>query len=105
MPTQGRVTDDHHDDPLPLRLRVLVRPAALAVDVAADVSGAYGATTTTGERRMSEPEWEPGRWWRVLRDGEIWCETSSEQGAREAMEPGDVLQRMWVTSDVEWRTE
>jgi hypothetical protein len=41
---------------------------------------------------MSETEWEPVRWWRVIApDGSTWCETSDETEARDAMRPGDVL--------------
>ena len=36
----------------------------------------------------------PGRWWRVIApDGSLWCETSSEDEAREEMRPGDRLER------------
>ena len=38
----------------------------------------------------------PGRWWRVIApDGSLWCETSSEDEAREEMRPGDRLERWW----------
>lgn len=46
----------------------------------------------------------PGRWWRVLSaDGELWCETSDEDEAREAMRSGDRLQRIYETRLDEWR--
>lgn len=51
-------------------------------------------------------DWEPGRWWRVTEpDGRLWCETSVEREAREALRPGDCLERQWVRSESEWRTE
>ena len=38
----------------------------------------------------------PGRWWRVIApDGSLWCETSSEDEARDSMRPGDRLERWW----------
>lgn len=44
---------------------------------------------------MSDTEWEPGRWWRVIAvDGSLWCETSDEQHARDHVRPGDRLLRM-----------
>jgi len=49
-------------------------------------------------------EWEQGRWWRVLDErGKLWCETSSEREAREAMRPGDKLQALWTKLETEWR--
>lgn len=51
-------------------------------------------------------EWEPGRWWRVIApDGSLWCETSDEREAREAVRPGDELQRIWQRPQYEWRPE
>ena len=39
---------------------------------------------------------EEGRWWRVIApDGSLWCETSDEEEAREAVRAGDTLQRLW----------
>ena len=53
---------------------------------------------------MSEPTWEPGRWWRVIGpEGELWCETSNEEEAREAARPGDRLERLWRAEATEWR--
>ena len=55
---------------------------------------------------MSDTGWRPGRWWRVNGpDGELWCETSDEQGARDAMRPGDTLLRLWyrLVDEDEWR--
>jgi hypothetical protein len=51
------------------------------------------------------PDWEPGRWWRVITsDGSLWAETSSESEARAAVRPGDTLQQLWRTvSRNEWR--
>lgn len=51
---------------------------------------------------MTKP-WKPSRWWRVLRDGELWLETSVEEEAREAMKPGDKLQHMYYYEEYEWR--
>lgn len=49
-------------------------------------------------------EWETDRWWRVLApDGSLWCETSDESEARDAMRPGDELQRLWTRRQSEWR--
>jgi len=53
---------------------------------------------------VTAPEWRPGRWWRVIApDGSVWCESSSEAENREAMRPGDRLERSWVLSAEEWR--
>lgn len=44
--------------------------------------------------------WEHGRWWRVLdADGGLWCETSDEDQAREALTEvaGGWLERQWRT--------
>ena len=50
-------------------------------------------------------DWKPGRWWRVVSStGDLWCETSSESEAREAMRPGDRLLRLWIQEISEWRT-
>jgi hypothetical protein len=49
-------------------------------------------------------ELHPGRWWRVLgMDGDLWCETSDEDEARECMRPGDTLHRLFVELIEEWR--
>lgn len=53
------------------------------------------------------PAPEPGRWWRVLSvDGDLWCETSDEAEAREALAelegPGS-LWRLYVTRGEGWR--
>lgn len=47
----------------------------------------------------------PGRWWRVMRGEQVWCETSNEAEARRSMSDGDVLLRLWVPDpdDGEWR--
>jgi hypothetical protein len=47
--------------------------------------------------------WEPTKWWRVTRDKTLWCETSSEDEARDSMQPGDVLQQLWKIEEREWR--
>jgi hypothetical protein len=51
---------------------------------------------------------EPGRWWRVVYDGPgaVWCETSNEREAREALKTcprGGVLQLLWERTDQMWR--
>lgn len=55
-------------------------------------------------RAAERGTWEPGRWWRVVDPaGGVWCETSSEQEARESMRPGDELFRWWQLTASEWR--
>ena len=50
--------------------------------------------------------WEPGRWWRVIApNGTLWCETSDEQEARDALRPGDTLFRQWQRTEQEWRAD
>jgi len=51
--------------------------------------------------------WHPTRWWRViLKDGgSVWCETSDEQEARDALKNAPrpaILMRLWETSYVHW---
>jgi len=62
--------------------------------------------------RAREAGWEPGRWWRVMpidRQDDpraVWCETSNEAQAREALKTcpgGGVLQRLHERSESEWR--
>lgn len=62
---------------------------------------------------MSKGEgWEPGRWWRVIYADnrlrpKVWCETSSEDEARAALQTcpgGGVLQRLYVRTQREWRS-
>lgn len=51
---------------------------------------------------------EPGRWWRVIDpEGELWGESSDEKEMREAMRPGDTLQRIYEKIDItrEWKDE
>jgi len=51
-------------------------------------------------------EFQAGRWWKVLGpDGELWCETSNEREAREALRPGDKLHRLYEAEKSEWREE
>lgn len=45
----------------------------------------------------------PAEWWRVMRDGALWCETSDEQEAMASMRPGDRMQRLWIVTFSEWR--
>jgi hypothetical protein len=47
-------------------------------------------------------EWEPGRWWRVLRNGTVWCETSDEDEARASMSEGDTLWRLYERHERRW---
>jgi hypothetical protein len=42
---------------------------------------------------------KPTRWWRVMRDGAVWAETSSEHDARSRMEPGDIFVRLYATAN------
>lgn len=45
---------------------------------------------------LTDAEFEPGRWWRVLAaDDSLWCETSDEAEARSVMREGDRLERLW----------
>lgn len=53
-----------------------------------------------------QAEWKPGRWWRVTdADGDIWCETSVEDEARDAADDieGAVVARQYVRTESEWR--
>lgn len=52
---------------------------------------------------LADDDFVPGRWWRVMREGRLWCETSDEAEARRKMEPGDVLQRLYTFYTDEWR--
>jgi hypothetical protein len=51
--------------------------------------------------------WDAGRWYRVLDDdGKLWMETSDPQEARdEAIKTGYRLERLWVRTEYEWRSE
>ena len=49
-------------------------------------------------------QWKPTRWWRVLGpDDSIWCETSSEQEARDSLKPGYALQQLYEKVERRWR--
>lgn len=51
---------------------------------------------------MSDTEWTPGRWWRVLDpQGHVWAESSDEAEVRASMRPGDRLER--AEKRTEWR--
>lgn len=53
---------------------------------------------------LTDAEWEPFVWWRVLAaDGSLWCETSDEREARESMRPGHTLWKLWRREEMEWR--
>lgn len=87
--------------------------------------GGGGSTATTHNRaakdiaalinRIRELEAEsdamqPSKWWRVTyEDGSrLWCETSSEKEARNALSTcpgGGRLQRLYEQADWEWRAE
>ena len=71
---------------------------------------------------MAGEEWKPGRWWRVIyADGrvwpdghdlagqrQVWCETSVDAEAREALTTcpgGGRLQRYYTSESAEWRDE
>ncbi len=54
-------------------------------------------------RRMGV--WKEGRWYRIMRAHTLWIETSDEAEARAAMEKGDILERLWVKEDYEWRKQ
>lgn len=46
----------------------------------------------------------PAGWWRVRApDGSLWCETSDETEARQAMRPGDKLFRLYSQTFEQWR--
>jgi hypothetical protein len=71
-------------------------------------ANARGISQSKLVRRLVQAgeEMEPGRWWRVLGpDDALWCETSEESEAREAMRPGDRLQRIYQVTYREWRDE
>ena len=49
-------------------------------------------------------EWFPTRWWRViLKDGSLYCETSSEAEAREDVPKGATVQHLFEKHKREWR--
>lgn len=62
---------------------------------------------------MTGEDWQPGRWWRVIYPDpagqrQLWCETSDEAEAREALTtcPGSGrLQRYYTSESAEWRDE
>lgn len=47
--------------------------------------------------------WQPTGWWRIMRDGRVWMETSDEAEARAALEPGETLLRLYESRETEWR--
>jgi hypothetical protein len=53
--------------------------------------------------KRKDDDFEPTRWWRVMRDGRLWSETSSESDARSRMVSGDVLERLYERTESEWR--
>lgn len=43
------------------------------------------------------------RWWRIIdSNGELWCETSSQQEAEDSVRPGDTLQRLYERTEQRW---
>jgi hypothetical protein len=53
---------------------------------------------------MEDDEFEPTGWWQVLDpEGKLWCETSNEKEARDAIRPGDSLHRLYEKVQQEWR--
>ena len=49
-------------------------------------------------------EWKEGRWWRILDEqGNLWCETSDANEARQFLRPGDKLQKLWYREERQWR--
>lgn len=57
---------------------------------------------------MDHGEFKPSRWWRVLDSGRnLWRETSVEREAREAMQDGFKLQRLYErrVTYYEWRDQ
>ena len=68
------------------------------------------ADAELGELRVRiaqlEGEFEPGRWWRVTYAGGVWCETSDERQAREALTAcpsAGPLQRLYSRTQSQWR--
>ena len=60
-------------------------------------------TAEADARAYAASQWEPGRWWRVISpDDSLWCETSSEEEARNAMREGDRLYREWLREGSVW---
>jgi hypothetical protein len=48
--------------------------------------------------------YKPTKWWQVLDEtGKLWCETSNEKEARDAMKPGHTLLRLYEKVQVQWR--
>jgi hypothetical protein len=95
-----------------LSLRVYAAAHSCApVDVAPGDAGLAEVTKllTAAVAEEDTSDWEPGRWWQVVEpNGELWCETSSEKEAREALTTapdGGVLNRLWRREELEWRQE
>ena len=53
----------------------------------------------------TDVKWMPDRWWRVIKDGQVWIETSKEMEAMEALGPGRTLERQWVTTPTNQQRE
>lgn len=68
---------------------------------------AYHSGFEDGVRSVDVPPggWAPTKWWRVMRDGELWCETSFEGEARQEAREGGVPERFWTWQSAlgEWR--
>lgn len=54
---------------------------------------------------VTEHDWVPGRWYRILSpDGSLWMETSDrEEAEQESEAKGWPLQRLWRCETAEWR--
>lgn len=49
-------------------------------------------------------DYTPTSWWKVITPtGELWCETSSEQEARDSMRDGDKLYHLFERIESVWR--
>lgn len=63
------------------------------------------------EAKFAGVEWVQGRWWRVERDGHIWCETSVMEEAVDAynrIDPKNFDRRLYSSSRAEghrWNLE
>ncbi|MCA1799977.1 MAG: hypothetical protein LC650_01605 [Actinobacteria bacterium] len=61
--------------------------------------------TLTNYQEQSLNSYTPAKWWRVTApDGSLWCETSSEEEAREAVREGDTLEQLWTRTQYVWQT-
>lgn len=63
--------------------------------------------TVTWPEQEPDAGWEPGAWHRIRRpDGTVWMETSSRKEVQaEAEKTGWPLERLYINTRSEWRTE